>query len=80
MTVDGKRPFNVHCYEQTNPEVTRHLAFRDYLRAHPEIAREYEAEKIRAAKLQPDDVLLYNDAKNDWIKAVEKRALAWYGK
>jgi GrpB-like predicted nucleotidyltransferase (UPF0157 family) len=80
MTVDGKRLFNVHCYEQSNPEVTRHLAFRDYLRAHPDVAREYEAQKIRAAQLQPDDVLLYNDAKNDWIKDTEKLALAWYGR
>jgi GrpB-like predicted nucleotidyltransferase (UPF0157 family) len=75
---DGKRAFNVHCYEQSSSEVTRHLAFRDYLRAHPAIGREYEAEKIRAAKLQPNDVLAYNDAKNDWIKETEKKAIAWY--
>ena len=78
LTAGGKRLFNVHCYEQSNPDVVRHLAFRDYLRAYPEVAKKYEAEKIRAAKLQPDDVLLYNDAKNDWIKEIEKRALAWY--
>jgi GrpB-like predicted nucleotidyltransferase (UPF0157 family) len=76
---EGKRAFNVHCYEQSSPEVTRHLAFRDYLRAHTDVAKEYETEKIRAAKLQPDDVLAYNDAKNDWIKETEQKAIAWYG-
>jgi GrpB-like predicted nucleotidyltransferase (UPF0157 family) len=80
LTRDGKRLFNVHCYEQNNPEVTRHLAFRDYLRTYPEIAKAYEAEKIRAAALHPGDVLAYNDAKNDWIKETERKALQWYAK
>jgi GrpB-like predicted nucleotidyltransferase (UPF0157 family) len=75
---DGKRMFNVHCYEQSNPEIARHLAFRDYLRAHPGIAKAYEVEKIRAAAICPDDVLAYNDQKNAWIKETERRALQWY--
>ena len=78
MNRDGKRIFNVHCYERSNPEITRHLAFRDYLRAHPEVAKAYEAEKIRAAAICPDDVLAYNDQKNAWIKETERKALAWY--
>ncbi len=80
MDLNGKRVFNVHCYEQSNPEVTRHLAFRDYLRAHPEIAKAYEAEKIRAAAVCPDDVLAYNDQKNAWIKETERKALQWYAR
>lgn len=78
LTRDGKRLFNVHCYERSNPEITRHLAFRDFLRAHPEIAKAYEAEKIRAAAICPDDVLAYNDQKNAWIKEAEHKALKWY--
>ena len=77
-TQNGKRLFNVHCYEATNTEAARHLAFRDYLRAHADVASAYEAEKLRAQSLQPNDVLAYNDVKNDWIKATEKRALEWY--
>jgi GrpB-like predicted nucleotidyltransferase (UPF0157 family) len=78
MNHNGKRIFNVHCYEQSNPEITRHLAFRDYLRAHLDIARAYEAEKIRAAAVCPDDVNAYNDQKNAWIKETERNALIWY--
>jgi GrpB-like predicted nucleotidyltransferase (UPF0157 family) len=78
MNHDGKRIFNAHCYEQGNSEITRHLAFRDYLRKHPEIAKAYEAEKIRAAAICPDDVLAYNDQKNAWIKETERKALQWY--
>jgi GrpB-like predicted nucleotidyltransferase (UPF0157 family) len=74
----GKRAFQLHCYAQGWPEIDRHLAFRDYLLAHPAIAKDYEAEKIRAAVLHPDNTLDYNAEKNDWIKRAEKDALAWW--
>jgi GrpB-like predicted nucleotidyltransferase (UPF0157 family) len=74
----GARLFQLHCYAEGDPQVPRHLAFRDYLRAHPKLAKEYEAEKIRAASVVADDVNAYNDEKNDWIKRVEKDALAWF--
>jgi len=73
----GKRRFQLHCFAEDSPQIARHLAFRDYLRAHPAIAKEYEAVKERAAALHPDNVLKYNDAKNDWIKETERAALAW---
>jgi GrpB-like predicted nucleotidyltransferase (UPF0157 family) len=75
----GKRKFQLHCFAADSPQIERHLAFRDYLRAHPAKAEEYEAEKKRAAALHPDDTLKYNDAKNDWIKQAELEALAWAG-
>ncbi len=37
--VTGLRLFQLHCYQRDSPEVPRHLAFRDYLRAHPALAR-----------------------------------------
>lgn len=75
----GKRLFQLHCYQKGWPDMPRHLAFRDYLRAHPLLAKEYEMEKIRAAAKVSDDVNAYNDEKNDWIKRVEKDALVWAG-
>jgi len=73
-----QRLFQLHCYQEGALEVPRHLAFRDYLRARPLLAKEYEMEKIRAAAVRSDDVNAYNDEKNGWIKRVEKDALAWF--
>ena len=74
----GRRLIHAHAYQADSPAIARHLAFRDYLRAHRDEALAYEAEKIRAAAARPDDSLAYNDLKSDWIKACEIRALAWW--
>lgn len=75
--ITGRRTFQLHFYALGSTEIDRHLAFAQYLRAHPTIAKAYEAEKIRAAALHPDSRLAYNDAKNDWIKRTEQDALRW---
>lgn len=73
----GRRIANIHGFEVGAPEVARHLAFRDYLRSHPEERQAYEAVKRRAVELCPGNVFDYNDAKSEWIKACERRALEW---
>lgn len=74
----GKRIAQAHVYAVGNPQIEQQLAFRDYLRAHDDEARAYEAAKIRARELHPDDVNEYNGAKSDWVRACIERALAWY--
>lgn len=74
---DGRRLFNVHCWAQGHPGSERHIAFRDYLRAHADEAKAYEAEKLRAAALCDDDKAKYAEAKSAWIAACQTRALAW---
>jgi GrpB-like predicted nucleotidyltransferase (UPF0157 family) len=76
--VTGKRAYQLHCYAEGWSDIDRHIAFAGYLRLHPLIAKEYEAEKVRAAALHPDNTFDYNDAKNDWIKRVEQDALRWW--
>lgn len=73
----GKRVVQLHFYQEGDPQIARHLNFRDYLRAHPDEAKAYEAEKLRAAAAQPNDTQAYNAEKNDWIAAADIRAAEW---
>jgi GrpB-like predicted nucleotidyltransferase (UPF0157 family) len=72
----GKRRFQLHCYEPGSEEIDRHLAFRDYLRANPRKAQEYENEKRRCQQLNPHNSHAYADAKSEWIQDQLPEALA----
>lgn len=74
---DGMRLFNVHCWAEGHPALARHLAFRDYLRGHPEEAFAYESEKQRALSAAGNDSALYQREKAAWVDACQARALAW---
>ncbi|MBA4541866.1 GrpB family protein [Thermoactinomyces daqus] len=68
----------VHIFARGNPEITRHLAFRDYLRAHPDEARRYAELKINLAKQYPASIEHYISGKNDLIKELEQKAMRWW--
>ena len=46
---------HVHAFSQGDSNVTRHVAFRDYLRANPETAREYGELKKTVAEMCDND-------------------------
>ncbi|MGJ3245853.1 MAG: GrpB family protein [Elainellaceae cyanobacterium] len=74
----GVRTHHVHVFTQGSLEVTRHLAFRDYMIAHPEIAQQYSELKRCLAQSHPTDIELYMDGKDGFIKEMEHRALELY--
>ena len=69
---------NVHAIVKDTHHWTRHIAFRDFLRAHPEVTKRYYELKQQLAQQEFEYHLEYNQAKNDFVKEVEKEALAWY--
>ncbi|MBF7019995.1 GrpB family protein [Staphylococcus sp. 18_1_E_LY] len=75
----GKRTYHVHIFDPSSQdEIIRHLAFKAYLIAHPEIANQYGNLKSRLGAAFPDDIESYMDGKNAFIKETEKQAVVWY--
>ncbi|RWZ60169.1 GrpB family protein [Halobacillus fulvus] len=73
------RTFHVHVYEQNNPEIDRHLAFRDYLRSHSCALIQYGELKQSLAKRYPYDIEAYIEGKAPLVQTIEKDALNWKG-
>ena len=71
----GDRVTNVHIYAADDPEVERHLAFRDYLRSHSAVAKEYETVKLECAAQYPTDIFGYMDCKDAICKRIEADAI-----
>ena len=53
----------MHAYEAGSPEVERHIAFRDYMIAHPIEAQAYSDLKRKLAKEHPYYIEAYMDGK-----------------
>jgi GrpB-like predicted nucleotidyltransferase (UPF0157 family) len=73
----GTRTHHVHTFEINSPDIIRHLAFRDYMIAHPEAAQQYSQLKRQLAQQYPNDIYGYMDGKDSFIKEMEQKALAW---
>ncbi|MCL9783614.1 GrpB family protein [Vibrio sp. S4M6] len=72
-----KRTHQVHAFLLDSRQAKRHLAFRDYLRAFPDIASEYGRIKKEAAAMCQNDIEVYMDYKDGFIKEHEAKALEW---
>ena len=71
---DGDRTHQVHAFETGSPQIARHLAFRDYMIAHPETAQAYSSLKRELAAKHPNDIEAYMDGKDAFIQAIDRRA------
>ena len=67
---------HVHVLEVDGVRWLRHLAFRDWLREHPDDAHAYAALKFALAHQYRHDRPGYTDAKNSFITMILKRALS----
>lgn len=70
-----ERTHHVHIYEKGSNEIKRHLAFREYLKKHPQKAEKYGTLKKELAKKYPIDIESYIQGKEQLVKAIEKQAM-----
>lgn len=69
----GVRTHQIHLVEMNSAWWKRHLLFRDYLREHPEVAKEYEALK-KSLAIRHTDTNDYAQAKTVFIREIEAKA------
>lgn len=73
-----ERTHQIHIFEAGNQQdIGRHLAVRDYLRTHKDVADEYGQLKEKLAAAYPYDIEKYCDGKEDFVKELEQKALLW---
>lgn len=78
LHANGTRLVHLHFFEQGSDQIGHNIAFRDYMRAHPQVAAAYVAEKYRARALHPDDSHAYTREKAAFIVRTAVDAHAWY--
>ena len=74
---EDKRTHHVHTFQTGSAEIANHLYFRDYLKSHPDEAKEYADLKIKLAEQFSHDRRGYVQNKEDYVKALEKKAMDW---
>lgn len=71
------RTHQIHAFEVGDSNIARHLAFRDFMIAHPPEAQVYSELKQRLATLHPNDIEAYIAGKDAYVKEHEAKALDW---
>lgn len=72
------RSHQIHAFKRGHSDVVRHIAFREYLISHPQIALEYASLKEKVALFCNNDIDRYCDGKDEFVKKHEKLAVEWY--
>lgn len=70
---------HVHAYDDNNRDrIEALLAFYDYLKDNPEVAKEYEDLKVKLAKKYPRNIKKYTQGKAAFTKEIETKAVNQY--
>jgi GrpB-like predicted nucleotidyltransferase (UPF0157 family) len=73
------RTHHIHFYQFDNPQIERHLIFREYLRSHPEEVERYSRFKEELAK-RFENTSEYSQAKKSFVRDMEQLAIRWFEK
>lgn len=71
------RTHHLHVCEVGGEHEFRHLAVRNFLRTHADEAARYADLKSQVAERHPQDRLAYIEGKDEYVAALEGRAVAW---
>ena len=60
---------HIHFVEKNDPQWSNYLKFRDYLNAHPKVAKAYNDLKMELAEKFPKNRRAYTNGKHDFIRS-----------
>lgn len=69
---------HIHAIPKQSEHWLRHIAFRDYLRTHPQVKNEYQVLKEQLVQQEWEDGNDYNAGKDAFLKKHERKAVEWY--
>jgi GrpB-like predicted nucleotidyltransferase (UPF0157 family) len=74
---DEKISFHLHIRERGDPQINRHVNFRDYLIAHPSDAVCYAELKMKLAEQFSEDINSYVFGKDKLVQKIDTKAKLW---
>lgn len=74
---DRNISFNLHIRERGDPQIKRHVNFREYLIHHPDVAQQYATLKINLAKQFSDNMNHYVLGKDRLVQEIDAKAKVW---
>jgi len=74
----NQRTHHVHAFKSGDINLIRHRAFKDYLIAHPTVAKEYGQIKNTAVLSCSNNINIYMAQKNEFIQKYERIAMKWF--
>ena len=77
MRQDGMMRFHVHINLIGDPQIYRHINFRDFMTAHPDAARAYADLKSRLANEFSNDRFRYTFGKDKLVQQIDTMAKRW---
>lgn len=72
--IAGEVRFHLHVVKYGSDFHLKHIIFRDWLRVHPEDVRRYYELKVDLAERYGQDMVVYANAKTDFIKSIVEKA------
>lgn len=69
----NNRTHHAHIYQEGDPEISRYLKFRDWMRSHLSDAENYGKLKLELAKKFPHDILQYCNGKDAFIATIDDK-------
>ena len=67
------RTHNIHVYQEKDPEISRYVKFRDWMRSHPSDALAYATLKLTLAQKFPQDIFRYCSGKDAFVASIDTK-------